>query len=103
MLSYSVWLGCRDAEHGEQAAVHLRETGIDARALPLDVTDEASVAQAVGTFGHARDHLDVLVNNAGINIGGAARPSEAKIEDIVVVLMGSGSCRPLASATARPR
>ncbi len=82
---YSVWLGCRDAERGEQAAVELRDEGIDARVLALDVTDDASVKAAAATYARANDTLDALVNNAGVATGGYAAPSEASLDDMRAV------------------
>ncbi|WP_328395760.1 SDR family NAD(P)-dependent oxidoreductase [Nocardia sp. NBC_00416] len=55
-----VYLGCRDAERGRRAAA---ESG--GRALPLDITDEASVVSAAGII-EAGGGLDVLINNAGV-------------------------------------
>jgi NAD(P)-dependent dehydrogenase (short-subunit alcohol dehydrogenase family) len=66
---HTVHLGARDAERGERAA---RETG--GHALPLDVTDEESVRAAAELLRERADHLDVLVNNAGIP--GPVRPAE---------------------------
>jgi NAD(P)-dependent dehydrogenase (short-subunit alcohol dehydrogenase family) len=57
---HSVHAGSRDAERGRRAAERL-----GARAVQLDVTDDASVAAAVKTI-EAEGGLDVLVNNAGI-------------------------------------
>ncbi|MEU0151999.1 SDR family oxidoreductase [Micromonospora fulviviridis] len=57
---HTVWIGSRDAERGRRAAERL-----GARFVPLDVTDDASVAAAVRTV-EAGGGLDVLVNNAGI-------------------------------------
>src|SRR5262245_27613669 len=63
-----VFLGARDAERGRAAAEKLGAEGIDARALALDVTDDASVAAAAAAIGRDPGRLDVLVNNAGIAI-----------------------------------
>src|SRR5882762_8982052 len=57
---HTVYIGSRDAALGRRAADRL-----DARAVRLDVTDDASVAAAV-TAVETGGGLDVLVNNAGI-------------------------------------
>lgn len=82
---YSVWLGCRDAERGEQAAADLRKEGVDAHMLALDVTSDASVKAAAASYGKTNDVLDVLVNNAGIATGGYAGPTEASLDDMRAV------------------
>lgn len=60
---YEVWLGARNTELGQKAAAEL---GDSAHFLSLDVTSDQSVAAAAKLFASKRDHLDVLVNNAGI-------------------------------------
>ncbi|MBB2947827.1 NAD(P)-dependent dehydrogenase (short-subunit alcohol dehydrogenase family) [Actinoplanes lutulentus] len=60
---YRVAIGARDAARGEAAVKRLRESGIDAFAVPLDVTSDRSVAEAATLI----TELDVLVNNAGIS------------------------------------
>ena len=82
---YSVWLGCRDVERGEQAAAALRTEGLDAHVLALDVTSDASVKAAAVTYGKANDTLDVLVNNAGVATGGYAAPTKASLDDMRAV------------------
>jgi len=57
---HTVYLGSRDAERGRRAAEQL-----GARAVQLDVTDDASVQAAVKAI-EADGGLDVLINNAGI-------------------------------------
>ncbi|TKT04057.1 SDR family oxidoreductase [Streptomyces lasalocidi] len=58
---HTVYVGSRDAGRGRAAAEQL-----GARAVLLDVTDDASVAAAVKTVEAESGGLDVLVNNAGI-------------------------------------
>ncbi|MER0484480.1 SDR family NAD(P)-dependent oxidoreductase [Streptomyces sp. Edi2] len=63
---HTVYVGSRDAARGRRAAGQL---GAGARAVQLDVTDDASVAAAVRTI-ETNGGLDVLVNNAGIEVRG---------------------------------
>jgi NAD(P)-dependent dehydrogenase (short-subunit alcohol dehydrogenase family) len=70
---FTVYVGSRDAGRGQRAA---EEIGGDARLLVLDVTDTGSIAAAAAQV----DHLDVLVNNAGIAVSAAA-PAEAGAEE----------------------
>jgi NAD(P)-dependent dehydrogenase (short-subunit alcohol dehydrogenase family) len=57
---HTLYLGSRDAERGRRAAERL-----GARAVLIDVTDEASVRAAAEAI-EAGGGLDVLVNNAGV-------------------------------------
>ncbi|EWM10793.1 short-chain dehydrogenase [Kutzneria sp. 744] len=56
----------------------LRAAGVDAFSVPLDVTDDGSVAAAVELIGR----LDVLVNNAGVDGG---LPSDTSTVDLAAV------------------
>ncbi|WBQ02001.1 SDR family NAD(P)-dependent oxidoreductase [Kribbella sp. CA-293567] len=60
-LGHLVYIGARDVERGEKAAAEL-----GARFVQLDVTDDASVSNALATIDAAEGRLDVLVHNAGI-------------------------------------
>ncbi len=60
-LGHTVYLGARDHDRGTAAAA-----SIGARFVPLDVTDDATVADALTAIGAAEGRLDLLVNNAGI-------------------------------------
>jgi 3-oxoacyl-[acyl-carrier protein] reductase len=59
------------AEAAEETASEVRRRGAAALALPLDVTDEASVRSAVRAVGESLGPLEVLVNSAGIYRVGA--------------------------------
>ncbi|MGW1717880.1 SDR family oxidoreductase [Streptomyces sp. NPDC002156] len=62
----TVLVGARDETLGRKAELALREGGVDARFLRIDVTDDASVQRAADQVGAEYGRLDVLVNNAGI-------------------------------------
>ncbi|MGL3149102.1 SDR family NAD(P)-dependent oxidoreductase [Microbacterium sp. A82] len=65
---HTVWMGARDETRGKQAADEL-----GGRFVQLDVTDDASVDDAVRKITDAGG-LDVLINNAGIS--GPMKPAE---------------------------
>lgn len=64
---YYIFLGSRDQDRGQKAVVQLQSEGYtDIELLLIDVADEQSVQQAHDELAKRIDHLDVLVNNAGI-------------------------------------
>jgi NAD(P)-dependent dehydrogenase (short-subunit alcohol dehydrogenase family) len=79
---HEVWLGSRDEKRGEQAAAKLRAQGLKVHVLPLDVTDDASVAQAAKSLAAQTGKLDVLVNNAGIAEGFTYTPDEEPVANV---------------------
>ena len=77
----TVLIGARDLPKGEAAAGQLRQEGIDARALEIDVTQPASVRKAVAQVERDFGRLDILVNNAGVLIDdGKKKVSEQTLE-----------------------
>jgi NAD(P)-dependent dehydrogenase (short-subunit alcohol dehydrogenase family) len=75
----TVLIGARDEGRGQEAASHLRDEGIDARFVQLDVTDQATIDAAAAHIERAFGKLDILVNNAAIFIDNGA-PSQLDIE-----------------------
>jgi len=66
----AVVIGDIREELGEATADAIKKTGADAAFLPLDVTDEASWERAIeGTIAELGG-LDIMVNNAGVEISG---------------------------------
>ena|SRR6266403_2271404 len=64
---FTVLVGSRNLKDGEAAA---KSVGADARALQLDVTNQASIDTAAEHIRNELGRLDVLVNNAGISHAG---------------------------------
>jgi NAD(P)-dependent dehydrogenase (short-subunit alcohol dehydrogenase family) len=64
----TILLGARDPAKGEAAAAKLRGEGLDVRALPLDVTDAASIQRTVDKVAQEFGRLDILINNAGVMV-----------------------------------
>jgi NAD(P)-dependent dehydrogenase (short-subunit alcohol dehydrogenase family) len=60
-LGHTVLIGARHPELGAEAAVSL-----GARFVPIDVTDDASVAAAAANVAEREGSIDVLINNAGV-------------------------------------
>ncbi|MCP2340695.1 SDR family oxidoreductase [Actinomadura rupiterrae] len=80
-LGWTVFLGSRDESRGRAAADTLLSQDIKVTMIPLDVTSDASVANAVRLVREHTDRLDVLVNNAGAS-GHAVPPAEVTPEEL---------------------
>jgi NAD(P)-dependent dehydrogenase (short-subunit alcohol dehydrogenase family) len=64
---YHIFLGSRDKDRGDKAVEQLKSEGLtDVELLLIDVTSEQSVQQAHDQLSQKINHLDVLINNAGI-------------------------------------
>lgn len=64
-LGFRVFLGARNANAGREAAEKLSADG-EITFLEIDVANPESIRRAAAEFSKQADHLDVLVNNAGI-------------------------------------
>ncbi len=66
-LGYRVGVGARNPGRLKAAVEKLRAAGVDAFGVPLEVTDDRSVTEAVALVEARAGRLDALVNNAGIS------------------------------------
>jgi NAD(P)-dependent dehydrogenase (short-subunit alcohol dehydrogenase family) len=84
-LGFRVGIGARDAGRREDAVAKLTAEGHDVFGVPLDVTDDASVAAAAAQL-EAAGGLDVLVNNAAITGGTPQEPTRVSAEQVLAVV-----------------
>ncbi|MFC3743755.1 SDR family NAD(P)-dependent oxidoreductase [Paractinoplanes deccanensis] len=95
-----VYLGARDPERGEKAAAE-----IGARFVRLDVTDDASVRDALSAIDAAEGRLDVLVHNAGVLADGpvdGAKALQAFDINAVGIVRVTEAALPLLRKSANP-
>lgn len=110
-LGWSVGVGARDRARRDEAVARLRGAGVDAFAVPLDVTDDRSVAAAADLITQRVGRLDALVNNAGITGGGPQQPTTIDLEimrtvietNVLGVMRVTNAMLPLLRASAAPR
>src|SRR5205823_7770842 len=67
---FYVFVGARNAKAGRKAAEEIANRAGKVTFLEIDVADNDSVTSAAREFAKVEDHLDVLVNNAGIIVDG---------------------------------
>ncbi len=76
----TVLLGARDAERGQQAVRQLQQAGLsDVHWIEIDVTRQDPVTAAAQFIESRYGRLDVLMNNAGVNLRGDGLPGIADV------------------------
>ena len=110
-LGWTVGVGARNDERREAAVEKLRAAGVDAFGVPLDVTDDASVAAAAELIEDRAGRLDVLVNNAGVTGGPGQEPGAVDLAtvrtavetNVLGVIRVTDALLPLLRRSAAPR
>jgi len=69
-LGITVLVGARSLAAGETAAETLKKEGIDARAIKIDMNDQADYTAVAKSIEKDFGRLDILINNAGIFLDG---------------------------------
>lgn len=110
-LGFAVGVGARDPQRRADAVAKLTAAGASAFEVPLDVTDDASVAAAAGLLEERAGRLDVLVNNAGV--AGAWPDEPTKVTpagmrhvvetNVIGVVRVTNAMLPLLRRSAAPR
>ena len=78
---FHVFVAARDTEKGEEAAEKIRAEGYDAQFITIDVTDEESIVSAAREIAAEWEGIDVLVNNAAINLDAGRKITEVPLQD----------------------
>jgi NAD(P)-dependent dehydrogenase (short-subunit alcohol dehydrogenase family) len=110
-LGWSIGVGARDEERREASVQKLRAGGVDAFGVPLDVTDDASVAGAASLIDERVGRLDVLINNAAVTGGTPQMPTtvdpaavRAAVEtNVIGVIRVTNAMLPLLRRSTSPR
>jgi len=110
-LGWTVGIGARDDGRRDEAVQKLRAGGADVLGVPLDVTDDESVAAAARLIEDRAGRLDVLVNNAGVTGGPPQEPTRVAPEtvrtavetNVIGVIRVTNAMLPLLRRSASPR
>jgi NAD(P)-dependent dehydrogenase (short-subunit alcohol dehydrogenase family) len=79
---YRLTISARRPDKLEAAAEELRGEGLDIEAVPANMADEEQIKKLVAAHRDRAGRLDVVINNAGIGIGGAVAEAETKKLDL---------------------
>ena len=79
---YAVTVSARRPDKLEAAVATLKDEGLEVTAAAADVTDEEQVKSLIADHKERYGRLDVLVNNAGVGIGGAVAETQTKHIDM---------------------
>ena len=79
---YALTVSARRPDKLEEAAEGLRADGIDVSAVPANMSKEEDIQALAESHRERFGRLDVLMNNAGVGIGGAVEETETKKLDM---------------------
>jgi NAD(P)-dependent dehydrogenase (short-subunit alcohol dehydrogenase family) len=78
----TVIIGARDPEKGKTAAQQLRDEGIDAHSVAIDVSNQKSIQAAAAELDLKFGRLDILVNNAGVMLDDSGKKTSGQSMDV---------------------
>ncbi len=83
---YSLTVSARRPDKLEEAVAGLTSDGADAQAVPANMAEEDDIKALVAAHQDRFGRLDVLVNNAGVGIGGQIADQETKQLDMQIAV-----------------
>ena len=76
----TVLLGARNVERGKQAVQQLEQAGLsDVHFIEIDITKQETITTAAQLIQSRYGRLDILINNAGVNLRGDGLPGAADV------------------------
>ena len=81
---YGITVSARRPDKLEEAAAQLRDEGLDVLSVPANMANEDDIKQMVGAHEERFGRMDLLMNNAGVGIGGAIAEAETKKLDMQI-------------------
>jgi NAD(P)-dependent dehydrogenase (short-subunit alcohol dehydrogenase family) len=79
---YGITISARRPDKLEAAAAQLRDAGIDVQQVAANMVEEDDIKRMVAEHEQRFGRMDVLMNNAGLGIGGAVEGFETKKLDM---------------------
>jgi NAD(P)-dependent dehydrogenase (short-subunit alcohol dehydrogenase family) len=81
---FGITVSARRPDKLEQAAAELRDEGLEVLAVAANMADEEDIRRMVAAHQEQFGRLDLLMNNAGVGIGGAIADAETKKLDMQI-------------------
>jgi len=79
---YGITIAARRPDKLEQAAAGLRDAGLDVHHIAANMADEDDIKRMIASHMERFGRLDLLMNNAGLGIGGTIEEAETKKLDM---------------------
>ena len=79
---YGITIASRRPDKLEQAAAGLRDAGLDVHHIAANMADEDDIKRMIASHMERFGRLDLLMNNAGLGIGGTIEEAETKKLDM---------------------
>ena len=79
---YGITIASRRPDKLEQAAAGLRDAGLDVHHIAANMADEDDIKRMIASHMDRFGRLDLLMNNAGLGIGGTIEEAETKKLDM---------------------